>query len=447
MGRMVTAGWVLGAMLAAATAGAQPLTADRAVALALSKNSQVIAAEAGILDARSGLYGAYSSLLPQVQASLNRSGQWAKNVTGNQAFGGFVTPSQTISESETYSTTPDISGTWAPLNLSSISSLFSARGGVRAAALRRSAARNDVVLIVRRQFYAVVQAIQQSQVNTEALRLARDDERRVNALFEVGSVSKSDLLQARVRTAQSELDSLTARQQISIQRIRLAEVVGVAEAELGEVDTVLTVSETTYDEEALVAEAERARPDVRAREQELAASKASLRAANFARLPYIGMSGSAQFNPTSSSRLELPDGSVQSTRRETDRVLSAGIGLNWDVFNGMATESRIASAKANVVRATDARDVARRNLRSEVHEVLLTHREANERYRVARRSLEAADENMKLTQQKYNVGSATILELIDAQVQLQRSRSQEVAALAAIRVAEAAIDRVRGRGE
>ena len=53
-------------------------------------------------------------------------------------------------------------------------------------------------------------------------------------------------------------------------------------------------------------------------------------------------------------------------------------------------------------------------------------------------------ENLNLTQQKYNVGSATILDLIDAQVQLARARSDEVSAEAAIRVAEAVVDRVRG---
>ena len=81
---------------------------------------------------------------------------------------------------------------------------------------------------------------------------------------------------------------------------------------------------------------------------------------------------------------------------------------------------------------------------SEVQAVL-GYQEAVERD-VARRALESAAENLNLTQQKYNVGSATILELIDAEVQLQRARSDVVSALAAIRVAEAQIERVRGRG-
>ena len=66
---------------------------------------------------------------------------------------------------------------------------------------------------------------------------------------------------------------------------------------------------------------------------------------------------------------------------------------------------------------------------------------------MARRGLESATENLKLTQEKYNVGSATILDLIDAQVSLQRAQSDTVVGLAAIRVAEAQLNRVRGRAE
>jgi outer membrane protein TolC len=90
--------------------------------------------------------------------------------------------------------------------------------------------------------------------------------------------------------------------------------------------------------------------------------------------------------------------------------------------------------------------VLRRNLAGEVHEALLTYQQALGAEAVAGSAVESATESMKLTQQKYNVGSATILDLIDAQVQLQRAQSQLVSALAGIRVAEARLDQVRGRG-
>ena len=77
--------------------------------------------------------------------------------------------------------------------------------------------------------------------------------------------------------------------------------------------------------------------------------------------------------------------------------------------------------------------------------MLIAYNEAVERERVSRRALDAATENVRLTQQKYNVGSSTILDLITAQVALARSQSDVVSALATMRVAEAAVERVRGR--
>ena len=195
---MMCAALAIGSLTAAAVA--QPLTADRAVEIALTHNSQIVTSAADVLDARSGVYGAASGLLPRVTASVSRSGSFTDNQglrAGEVRFvGGKLVSGPGTIDVESYSTSPTISGSWSILDLSAISSFSSARQGVKAANLRRVATRHDVVLETRRRFYDVVKAIHLSNVASGALRVARDDERRVRALFEVGSVSKSDLLKA-----------------------------------------------------------------------------------------------------------------------------------------------------------------------------------------------------------------------------------------------------------
>ena len=443
--------WLCGlALLWATSAHAEPLTADQAVRLALQKNSQVIGAEASILDARSSLWSAYSGVLPTISGSLTRSNLIVDNQSGGRNVGGVLTQAIT-NDFESHGTTPSVGASWNLLNLSSLSSLSAARKGLKAARLSRDATRSDVALIARRQFYAVVTAVRLAQVADGAVHLARDDERRVRALFEVGSVSKSDLLKAQVSTAQSQLDSLTAHQAVVNQRIVLAGLLGLREAEMGEADTLLTAPFQSYDEPTLVAEAAKRRPDIMAAEAALLAARSSVTAARMARLPYVTAGASMEFNPKSRSTSTLhvqgrPD-AVGSAISTTDRQTSASIALNLDLFDGFAMDARSAAARSRLMRAQDVRDVLRRNLEGEVHQGLLAYNEAIQRDQVARRALESATENLKLTQEKYNVGSATILELIDAQVQLQRAQSDGVSALAAIRVAEAQIDRVRGRAE
>jgi outer membrane protein TolC len=435
------------------------MTADQAVQLALKHSTEVMNAEAGVLDARSGLYGAYSGVLPRVSGTLSRSGQWTNDEVGNSAFGGVVFPPRTTFEDQSYFTEPALNGSWPVLNLSSLASLSAARNALRSAQHTRQSTRNDVAFNARRQFYEVVRASRLATVSAGALKLARDDERRVRALYDVGSVSKSDLLKAQLRTAQSQLDSLTADQAVVGQRIALANLLGMKESDMAEVDTLLTAQPRSFDEGALVAEAAKNRPDLRAASSELIAARGAVRAARFARLPYVTLDGSAVFNSKSNSHFEQPDidpltnveiaGTRVSneTRRETDQSVGGRVSLTWDLFSGMAIESRNAAARARLVRAEENLRVRQRNLESDVHQALLAYREATERSQVAGSALASATENLKLTQEKYNVGSATILELIDAQVQLQRAQSDVVSAMAATRVAEAQVDRVRGRAE
>jgi outer membrane protein len=457
--RRVAEGVLIAAVWAAfsgsmAQTSADVLTADHAVEIALKRSSQIIGADAGVLDARGGLYGAYSGVLPRIDASVSRSGLWQDERTGSQVFGGVVIPTDR-SDLEQFSTSPGLTGSWSVLNLSSLTGVLAARGSLKAAQHTRRSARQDVAFATRRQYYEVVRAVRLSEVSSGALRLARDDERRVRALFEVGSVSKNDLLRAQVRTAQSELDSLTAYQAVTNQRILLADQLGIGEGEMGEVDTLLTAEIKTFDPAALLIEAQANRPDLVAADAGLSAARADLRSANFARLPYVTVAGGLDYKPRSTFKVTtfdtngvaLPSSIVQSGSNESDLEYRATLALNLDLFNGFQTESRIASAKARLLRAQDGRDRLHRNLASQVDQALLAYREAVERDRVARRAVESATENIKLTQEKYNVGSSTILELIDAQVQLQRALSDQVSAMAAIRVAEAQVDRVRGRIE
>lgn len=434
------------AALETTPAAAAPLTADDAVKIALQHSTQMIQANASVLDATGGMWSAYSGILPKVSGSVGRNGSFTKFSTGSQAFGGFVTLPYSTYDAEAFSGSTAVTGSWSILDLSSWTSWSAARQGARAANFDRSATRADLILATKRQFYEVVKSMHLARVSAQALRLARDDERRVNALFEVGSVSKSDLLKARVRTSQSELDSLVANHTVTVQRINLATQIGIPEAELAEVDSTLNPAAGAVDAANVMTDARASRPDIKAAEASLKAAELSLRSARFSRLPYATMGGS--WTPDSRRSSKFYSSSTRDiatfSASESQDAVSGNIAVNLNLFDGLATEGRVSSAKARVLRARATRDALLRNLDSEVRQVLLLYQEAIEREALGRRTVESAGENLNLIQQKYNVGSATILDLIDSQVQYQRAQSDLVSALAAIRVAEASLDRVRG---
>lgn len=436
------------ALLSGTASHAAPLTADEAVRLALRNSPAILQSEASVLGARSGLWSAYSRVLPSLGVDATRDGSFTKQATGTQAFGSLSFPSSNF-DTERYSGSYGLSGTWSVFDPSAIVGLSSARAGMRAATLARQATRADVRLETHRRFYGVVKAMHLAGVAIQASRLARDDERRVRALFEVGSVSKSDLLKAQVRTAQSQLDSILADHAVVTQRLLLAQQLAVPERELGDVDSTLSGTRGQFDPGGVLDEARRRRPDLRSATAEVRAAELQLRSAHWARLPSVVVQGSFTPRSVSSSRFyDTPArDTVTTARSESEDGYGGRVAVSLNLFDGFATDARVASARSRLVRARQVRDALERDLEGEVRATLLAHQEALERAALARSTVASASENLNLVQQKYNVGSSTILDLIDAQVQLQRARSDLVSALADIRVAEAAVDRVRGQGE
>ena len=121
----------------AATGG--PMTADQAVQIALRQGTQAIQAEASLLDARSGLWSAYSGVLPHVSADASRSGGKTRESS----------PSG-ITDDRGYNGSYGLSGSWGVLNLSSWASVSSARRGSAAAKYERAATRAQIVLDTKR---------------------------------------------------------------------------------------------------------------------------------------------------------------------------------------------------------------------------------------------------------------------------------------------------------
>jgi outer membrane protein TolC len=446
--------------LAAAQASAAPLTADQAVKIALQHNTQVIQSRASLLDARSRLWGAYSAVLPGVSASYSATNTWQRALppdTGTviDEFGVAHTYRSQVTRTETNNYVPSVSARWNLLDLASLNGAISARNGSRAARLTAQATRNNVALETRRRFYLVVQDVHLAEVSTGALKRARDDERRVRALFEVGSVSKSDLLKARVATSQSELDSLLADHAVITARLALSSWLGLAEERLGDLDTTLVLSSHVYTHDEVFAAARSSRPDLQAADASVHAAEFGYRAARWSRLPYVTASGGASWQPHGHRKVSATVLDVDGTpvNQSGSDVVATGspvsfsttVALNLNIFDGLAMDAANASAKAGLIRARETRDALLRDLENEVRQALLDYQEAVEREALGRRTLESAAENLNLVQQKYNVGSATILDLIDSQVQLQRAQSDVVSALAAIQVAEAQLDQVRGR--
>ncbi len=400
------------------------ITVDEAVKRALERNHDILAARENIEAAEGQKKQALQRYLPGVDASM----RYQKGF--DSSFLVEVNGQQVLTD-EAYIVNYGLRQTI--VDWSAFKSIQAAGNNVSANKYDYAQGRADLVLAAKQQYYALLRAQLLAEVADSALVVSEQELKRVESLFELGMVARGDVLKAKVRVSQSKLDVITSRNTVVLERASLARLVGQDPNDDLAAARDITPTPAAVDSAAVYNEALANRSDLKAAEAALAAANASVGAAK------------AGYYPTLDGGLSYSHQDVDPTLNGI-RQRNANLTLNVPIFSALyGTKGSIQQNQAVANQQRYAYDKKRLDVQVEVRNSVSTALQANEGLTVAIDQVESAREDLKLSQEKYNVGSGTILDLIDAQVALQRARSNYVNALTLVRIAEASLERVRGR--
>jgi len=419
-------GWVLAAILVALTlvsprASARVYTLDECVELALSNNVTLAQARESVASGRASRLSSWSGVLPRISGSVGYSDDLAVSPgieTSSDGYSGSVGLSQTVFDGSTFA---GISGSGHELSATEHSF---------------EATRRSAVLDAKRGYYGLLKARQLRGVQEESLELAREQLRKTQSLFDLGSASKSDLLKAQVQVGQSELALISADKSAESARAALCYALGVdILTDIEPVDPL----EGEGEEEILefdLAEAIARRPDVMAGEERLTAARRSLLSAKAGRWPDLNLSVSYSRSQDSFGDL-FDDMSDEYSRR-------VGLSLSVPIFNGLATKASIDGGKA----ALRSSELSLRDTRLaaayEIETARLSVLEQKRSVAVAETAVEQAEEDLRMSEERYRLRAASMLELIDARVAYSSARASLVEARYDYEIAKAELKNALG---
>ena len=419
----------------ACTPQAAALSLADAVSVALCRNPRTAAAWAAAQAAAAQAGAARGSLLPQVDAqigpTLNRSESFRGTgfVDGNgQLIGGSTSVTSNVT------TSARLGLSWLILDGGA------RRGRIAAADANAEALRaqfDDATLAV---VLEVVQAWNLLNANraVESANLANLDFARQSrdlaaARAQAGVATNADRLQGETQAAQAELTLAQTRGNVATASARLAVAMGLPPG------TGLTLAPATPLEsgamgssaDALIEEAERLRPDLRAARAQLRAIEANERVARSAGRPSLGFAAS--------NTLSALDDNI-------DRNLSsASLTLSVPLFSGWSTRYQITQAKAQKAQQAATLEQARQAAGLAVYQQHVSLENALIAMRPARALLASATESADLAQGRYKAGAGTFADLLNAQAALATARQQLVQAEFNVRTAQAELARAVGR--
>jgi outer membrane protein TolC len=338
------------------------------------------------------------------------------------------------------------------MNLLSLPSIAEKRrqdllqGGAREG---ESEARNTVVFRVKQQYFELLKAVRLAQVSRESEQLARDEETRSEALFQVGTVARGDVLKARARRAQTQLDRIRAANQVEIQRSKLKRVMGVSPGTALDIEEILDENVPLPDSLDAVRRALRSRPGLSQSVASERAARAGLFGARAERLPKLtGSLAVSRGRFKRSYGLDPLDPLAPPLDDTVDKyyatLWSGRVALSIPLFDGLALEGNMKSAKGQLLEAEATRRQQELDVTVEVQQAWLALREAQQRIGVAKEGLASAEEDYRFSKGRYDLGAGTILDLLNSEVNLSEAKRAYVEALADARIAEADLERATG---
>lgn len=404
-------------LLAAEAASAQegvlpagPLSVDVCVAIALERNDLLGQAEAGLQATKGSYWQSYRDLLPNVSVSAG----WSRSDPAREVpvqEGNFW-----IIRAIKYDGALSLRASQTLLSLPALQRARRTRRSLHAAQYDLAATRDDVEVTARQQYFTLLATMKLADVEVRAVALSREQLRRAETLFRLGSVARSDVLQAQVNLAEADQIALDRRNAVALERGRLAMVMGLDPRTPLEIDTMLVVPQEAVagDLDQWVRRAMEQRPELRAARYRVEASGLAVSAAKLSRLPAVGLDYSWRRSASSDDEwLENP------LVRQT--TWSVSVGASVQLFDGLGTEGRIESAKGDERLQIERLERLDKEVALEVRDAYLSAANEWENVQAAETRVVLNRENLRLQQALYESGAGTLLEWDNARLDMRRA--------------------------
>lgn len=298
--------------------------------------------------------------------------------------------------------------------------------GVKASELEHAAMRNRLASAVTSAYYAVLSAPKQEEVAIRSVHTVEKEMELTQSRLEQGAALRGDVLSLEVRSKAAKESELQAKNNINLSRSALKTLIGDSKSDLP------TLRETEFSTPVLkdnllnfFDQAFSQRPEIQAAEHQVQIRQHELDAANGAIMPRVNAYAAYGAN----SQTVNPSGYRDNA--------SIGINAEMDLFAGGAINARISGAERRLVEAEAVQEKTRLEIENEVRQAYSTLEQALERVKVAEAGARSAEEALRLVNEQYHGGTATVSRYLEAETDRATANLRNIVARFEAQVAEA----------
>lgn len=406
----------------------RPISLADAIKLASDNNVANITAANSVRSATNSVRSARVSWIPNVTATAGQSISYGDRIGQSNQLVSFV---------PAWSYTTGLQ--FQQLTIFDAGKMFAdvktARANVAAAEAGEVNTEFSVALNVKLAYNQILAAKESESAAQAQLDVAKVQLQTSIAKVNAGAANVSDSLRSVVQVGNAQLALLTAQNAYRTSAASLTRLVGTpyfVTAQLAD-----TVERLSPIDSAQVLQQALNGPTIRQSQANVTAASAAIRSAKTAYLPTI----TGGFNIGGSGVHALygfNDNPFPYTR-------SINLSVNYPVFNRFSRENNLATQQISYQNAQATLKDNQLAAQQNIVTAIATMRNAEETMRVQQTNVTASQEDLRVQQQRYNLGASVLLDVLTSQSALVAARQQLIQARLNYRNARAQIESYIGR--
>jgi outer membrane protein len=392
--------------------GQNTLSLDQAIKIALQKNTTLQTAENNLQVSESNVRVAYGNFLPSISADGGWSWNKQQQAGGTQTIGGYtliVQPS--TSQTRNYNAGVNASVTLFD-GLSNLAQLSQSKDNLESGRLMLENLKQNIVFQTISYYYATENAREQMKVQEDNVNENQKNLETITEKNKLGAATLADVYAQQVQAGNAELALIQAKNNFDIAKSTLLSYLALNVLE----DYSLTDSLTPQENEILnsklsedyngltqlVNEALSNRPDYKSAQLNLEGAQSGITIARSGHLPTLTASGG--YNLSASDFNDLSG----------NWRYGVSLNLSIPIFSGFKISNAVQAAEVTELNSELTLSDLERTIKQNIQQTYLNLQAAEKSLEVNKTNIESALENQKIQEEKYSLGSSTLLDVLTA---------------------------------
>ena len=279
---------------------------------------------------------------------------------------------------------------------------------------------SDAKLNVTQAFLSVILAEEVLKATIERNKSLATYIESVKKRYDEGLASKFDVLRSEVQLSNFQPLLLKAQNGAEIARMNFVTVLGLSPLLDIKLIGKLSYEDENFNSDSFINEALANRVEIKIGSLREKISDETIKIAWTGYRPSVALLGGYQWNR---GQQFPPSDTIWQ------QGWDVGVGVNIPIFDGFATSGKIEEAQANLKQAKLANEQLVNLITMEVKSAYLNLKSAKESIFAQEKNIQQAQESLNIVKERYNLGMATNLEVLDTEMSLLQANTNYLQAL------------------